>query len=102
MGERPLSVREAADMVGVSVDAIRRAYRSGHLPAYQPAGQVKVLIRREDLDEWLFGDQARVTPREHRSRARSVDETPARTSSGRASRSASGPGSVERLRAMEG
>lgn len=101
MSERPLSVREAADAVGVSVDAIRRAYRSGNLPAYRPSGQTKVLIRREDLDAWAFGDDSRVAPRSAAG-LRSVDAGRPRRPSSRGSRGQAEPGSVDRLRAMEG
>jgi excisionase family DNA binding protein len=53
------SVIDAADVVGVSTDTIRRAIKAGDLPAKRtsrtPAGRPSgyILIRRVDLEEWL-------------------------------------------------
>lgn len=49
---------QAAKAVGVSPEAIKRAVRSGDLPAYYPQIDGKplrsYLIRREDLEAWAF------------------------------------------------
>ena len=52
-----LSVDGAAAEAGVSVDTIRRAYRSGALPAFRPGGTRRIVILREDLQAWAFGDE---------------------------------------------
>jgi excisionase family DNA binding protein len=46
---------------GVSVDTIRRAYRSGALPAFRPGGARRIVILREDLQAWAFSDEHLVT-----------------------------------------
>lgn len=45
------SVQEAAEATGMSVDLIRRAYRSGQLPVHRPTGKVTIL--RSDLEAWI-------------------------------------------------
>lgn len=99
---RPLTVQEAAERAGVSVDGIRRAYRAGFLPAHRPHGQRRVVIRPEDLDAWAFSDDTLVAP-PAAGRRRPSDDTgsPARRAARSPSRRVSAPGSVERLRDLE-
>lgn len=52
-----LGVEAAAAEAGVSVDTIRRAYRSGALRAFRPGGTRRIVILREDLHAWAFGDE---------------------------------------------
>src|ERR1700690_3388791 len=54
---RMLSSREVAEHLGVSIDAVRRAIRSGALAAYKPCGRVR--IREEDLVAYL--DEQRIS-----------------------------------------
>lgn len=49
--DQRLSPKAAAKLADVSVDTIRRAYRSGELPAYHVGTAVKIV--RADLDAWL-------------------------------------------------
>jgi excisionase family DNA binding protein len=56
-----LSVDAAAAEAGVSVDTIRRAYRSGALRAFRPGGARRIVILREDLQSWAFSDEHLVT-----------------------------------------
>jgi len=51
---RPLTVREAAERVRVSVKTIRRAYTEGHLPFYRPRGSQIILILDVDVDDWAL------------------------------------------------
>jgi excisionase family DNA binding protein len=44
-----LSVEIAAAAAGVSMDTIRRAYRSGALRAFRPGGTRRIVILRDDL-----------------------------------------------------
>ncbi len=101
MVDEPLSVAQAARRAGVSTDTIRRAYRSGALPAYRPGG-TRVVIRLEDLDEWAFSETTRVAPPAS-GRLRPADDgaAPARRPARRTSHRASAPGSVERLLEIE-
>jgi excisionase family DNA binding protein len=72
---RPLTVKEAADRVRVSVRTIRRAYSDGHLPFYRPRGSQIILILDVDVDEWALQPgvprQPRPTPRSPSSASRS-------------------------------
>jgi excisionase family DNA binding protein len=52
---RMLSSREVAENLGVSIDAVRRAIRSGALAAYKPCGRIR--IREEDLVAYLDGQR---------------------------------------------
>lgn len=52
-----LSVDAAAAEAGVSVDTIRRAYRSGALRAFRPGGTRRIVILRDDLRAWAFCDE---------------------------------------------
>jgi excisionase family DNA binding protein len=52
-----LSVEAAAAAAGVSVDTIRRAYRSGALRAFRPGGTRRIVILRDDLQTWVFADE---------------------------------------------
>ena len=48
-----LSVKEAAEFLGLSVSTIRRYIYDRRLPAYKIAGERLVRIRREDLEALL-------------------------------------------------
>ncbi len=48
-----LSVKEAAEFLGLSVSTIRRYIYDRRLPAYKVAGERLVRIRREDLEALL-------------------------------------------------
>jgi excisionase family DNA binding protein len=61
MGMDRLSVDAAAAEAGVSVDTIRRAYRSGALRAFRPGGARRIVILRDDLQAWAFSDEHLVT-----------------------------------------
>jgi excisionase family DNA binding protein len=97
-----LSVDGAAVAAGVSVDTIRRAYRSGALRAFRPGGARRIVILREDLQAWAFGDEHLVTG--PAARLRPATDAPAvisrRMVRQRARREATA-GSVERLREIE-
>ena len=97
-----LSVDAAATEAGVSVDTIRRAYRSGALRAFRPGGARRIVIRREDLQAWAFSDEHLVTG--PASQLRPTTDTPAvisrRAVRQRGRRDATA-GSVERLREIE-
>lgn len=47
---------EAAAVVGLSIDTIRDAIKSGRLRAYRPGGGTRghFLISNEDLDDWVL------------------------------------------------
>ena len=57
-----VSLQQAAQLVGVSVDTLRRRIRSGELPAYR-FGERLIKIRVEDLDNLVrpipLGNQLR-------------------------------------------
>lgn len=102
MSDEPLSVAQAAQRAGVSTDTIRRAYRSGALPAYRPGGQQRVVIRAHDLDAWAFADENRVARPASPLRSVGGEDPPTvRPPARRRSRRASSPGSVERLLEIE-
>lgn len=102
MTDEPLSVARAAQRAGVSTDTIRRAYRSGALPAYRPGGQQRVVIRAEDLDAWAFADEHLVAPAAPALRAVDAEDAPmVRPPARRRSHRDSSPGSVERLLEIE-
>ena len=67
---RMLSSREVAEHLGVSIDAVRRAIRSGALAAYKPCGRIRV--REEDLQAYLDGQRvaAQTTIRQRAVRSR--------------------------------
>jgi excisionase family DNA binding protein len=98
-----LSVEAAAAAAGVSVDTIRRAYRSGALRAFRPGGTRRIVILREDLHAWAFGDEHLVA-RDTGLQLRPMADVPVVASRG-AVRQRSGhsaaAGSVERLREIE-
>jgi len=56
-----LSVREAAEIVGLSEKALRRAIRDGELPASKPRGRIR--IRRADIEAWI--KSSRIEPSVH-------------------------------------
>jgi excisionase family DNA binding protein len=97
-----LSVDGAAAEAGVSVDTIRRAYRSGALRAFRPGGARRIVILREDLQAWAFGDEHLVTG--PAGQLRPATDEPAvisrRAVRPRSARDATA-GSVERLREIE-
>lgn len=101
---RRLGVEAAAAEAGVSVDTIRRAYRSGALRAFRPGGGRRIVIRHEDLQEWAFGEEhivAAVPPPAQLCSIDTDNAASARASKRRRSREASEPGSVERLLEIE-
>lgn len=57
MGKRALSVREAAEVLGVSIETIRRAIKSGALKAFQinKAGNWK--IPTDEIDRFMRGEK---------------------------------------------
>src|SRR4051812_20056199 len=55
--ESVVSVRRAAELAGVSIGTVRRAYRSGSLRATRPGGGNRIVICVEDLREWALGDE---------------------------------------------
>jgi excisionase family DNA binding protein len=98
-----LSVDGAAAEAGVSVDTIRRAYRSGALRAFRPGGARRIVILREDLHAWAFGDE-HLAARGPHAQLRPTTDLPAVMLRGalrqRSARDAAA-GSVERLREIE-
>jgi excisionase family DNA binding protein len=99
-----LGAEEAAAEAGVSVDTIRRAYRSGALRAFRPGGARRIVIRLEDLHAWAFGEERAVSPVRSPAQLRPPVDQPAVASHGPArqhSRRVSAAGSVERLREIE-
>jgi excisionase family DNA binding protein len=98
-----LSVEAAAAEAGVSVDTIRRAYRSGALRAFRPGGTRRIVILREDLHAWAFGDEHQVA-RDTGLQLRPAADVPVvmtrRAVRQRSERDAAA-GSVERLRQIE-
>jgi excisionase family DNA binding protein len=98
-----LSVEAAAAAAGVSVDTIRRAYRSGALRAFRPSGTRRIVILREDLQAWAFSDKHLVT--DPVAQLRPATDVPAAISRGalqqRSARRDAAAGSVERLREIE-
>jgi excisionase family DNA binding protein len=98
-----LSVDEAAAEAGVSVDTIRRAYRSGALRAFRPGGTRRIVILRDDLRAWAFSDKhlvARDAGAQLRPPADEPGVIPHRAVRHR-SRPDTAAGSVERLREIE-
>jgi excisionase family DNA binding protein len=93
-----LSVEAAAAEAGVSVDTIRRAYRSGSLLAFRPGGTRRIVIRREDLQAWAFADEHLVA-RGSGAQLRPTGDVPV-VMARRAVRQRPA-GSVERLREIE-
>jgi excisionase family DNA binding protein len=98
-----LSVDAAAAEAGVSIDTIRRAYRSGALRAFRPGGARRIVIRREDLQAWAFSDEHLVTS--PAAQLRPTTDVPAvisrRTVRQRSARHEAAAGSVDRLREIE-
>lgn len=94
-----LSVEAAAAEAGVSVDTIRRAYRSGALRAFRPGGTRRIVILLEDMQAWAFGYEHLVLADGAGSRLRPVVKEPAVIAQrvGQHSCRAAAPGSVERL-----
>lgn len=98
-----LSVEAAAAEAGVSVDTIRRAYRSGALRAFRPGGTRRIVIGLEDLQAWAFGEEHVVPADASRSQLRPAVHEPAMISqrAGQRSYRAAELGSVARLREIE-
>jgi excisionase family DNA binding protein len=98
-----LSVEAAAAEAGVSVDTIRRAYRSGSLLAFRPGGTRRIVIRREDLQAWAFADE-HLAARAAGAQLRPTGDAPvvmSRRAGPQRSRSGAAVGSVERLCEIE-
>jgi excisionase family DNA binding protein len=58
MGEKLLNIRQAAEVLGVSIDTLRRWDKSGKLPAVRKNGGTHRYYREQDLDVFksdLFG-----------------------------------------------
>ncbi len=53
-----VSLRQAARDIRVAERTLRRAVRSGELPAYQ-LGERTVRVDRADLDQWIRGKRVR-------------------------------------------
>lgn len=98
-----LSVDGAAAEAGVSVDTIRRAYRSGALRAFRPGGTRRIVILRDDLQAWAFSDEHLVTG--PAAQLRPATDAPAvisrRAVRQRSARRDAAAGSVERLCEIE-
>ncbi len=54
---RPLSTREAADYLNISVTMLYRHVKDGRIRAFKPSGK-KLYFRIEDLDSWIEGGGA--------------------------------------------
>jgi excisionase family DNA binding protein len=55
-----LSVRQTAELLGVSVGTTRRWLAAGHIPALQPGGRHgALLVRRADIDRALEQTRSR-------------------------------------------
>lgn len=105
MSDDRLGIAAAAAEAGVSVDMIRRHVRSGALRAYRPGGGRRIVILREDLLEWAFGEDRAVAPIPPRAQLRVAGDeaevaTPRRAAADRSRRPAKA-GSVERLLEIE-
>jgi len=97
-----LSVDAAAAEAGVSVDTIRRAYRSGALRAFRPGGARRIVILPEDLRAWAFSDEHLVTgPSAQLRPATDAPVVISRRVVRQRSRRDAVAGSVERLREIE-
>jgi excisionase family DNA binding protein len=98
-----LSVGAAAAAAGVSVDTIRRAYRSGALRAFRPGGTRRIVILREDLQAWAFADEHLVAqgPGAKLRPTTDVSVVVARRGMRQRPGRAATAGSVERLREIE-
>jgi len=96
-----LSVDAAAAEAGVSVDTIRRAYRSGALRAFRPGGTRRIVILREDLRAWAFSDKHLVAGASGAQLRPPADEPTVRRAVHPRSRPDAAAGSVERLRQIE-
>jgi len=96
-----LSVDAAAADAGVSVDTIRRAYRSGALRAFRPGGTRRIVILREDLRAWAFSDKHLVARDAGAQLRPPADEPVSRRTVRHRSRPDATAGSVERLREIE-
>jgi excisionase family DNA binding protein len=97
-----LSVDGAAVAAGVSMDTIRRAYRSGALRAFRPGGARRIVILREDLQAWAFGDEHLVTgPAEQLRPATDASAVISRRMVRQRARREATAGSIERLREIE-
>ena len=97
--QRGLSVKEAAEHAGVSVSAIRRAYRTGDLPVYQPGGCGSYQFLEADIDAWRLRP---VAPRRKRPPPAAAPAPRRRAQVARIdSRRRPDPGSREDLRAIE-
>ena len=96
-----LSVDAAAAEAGVSVDTIRRAYRSGALRAFRPGGTRRIVILRDDLRAWAFSDKHLVASSPAAQLRPPADEPMALRAVRQRPRPDTAAGSVERLRQIE-
>ncbi len=60
MAKKYLSLEEAASLLGMSVDAVRRAREKGDLRGFQDRGSWK--FREQDIDEFRRSQQADSSP----------------------------------------
>lgn len=52
-----LSVKQAAEMVGVKETTIRKWIRDGKLKAYKPTGTIRIFIKEFDIIEYVEGSK---------------------------------------------
>jgi excisionase family DNA binding protein len=57
LDKKALSLREAARMMGVSIDTVRRAVKSGKLKAFQLNEGGVYRISTEELDRFMRGEK---------------------------------------------
>ncbi len=98
---RPLTVKEAAERVRVSVRTIRRAYTDGQLPFYRPRGSQIILILDVDVDDWALQPGVPRQPRPVATLPATASRTCRAPVTGSASRGRHEPGSRDDLRAIE-
>lgn len=56
--DRPLlSIRDAADLLGMSEATARRLARTGNLPGLVAIPGHRLLVRRRILEQWLAGER---------------------------------------------
>lgn len=53
--KRAFSLKEAAHILGCSIDTLRRAIKSGHLKAFQITKQGNYRVRVEEIERFMQG-----------------------------------------------
>ncbi len=66
-----LSLRDCAELAGLSYDTVARAVRAGRLPASRPTGSRAIRVRPEDFEAWLYGTPVEPAPQPLHPAARS-------------------------------